>query len=220
MSRKQILIVEDDPEWRDILHELLEKSVEELVIFTAATHNEALKQLRQRQFALVTMDIKLVGSGLAKAGLDVVNHIAIFCKSTKIIVVSAVDLNPTEVRKLFKKYKIVDFFVKDDFDREEFIKMVKEAIEGSADGPRQSPSRPRQRSQVKEAIDESSADGPEDERAALQGELVQRRSNLYKLRKQAAMYAAGETPMRLLNQIEAEKKEIRRIKVMLKNLGG
>ena len=75
MGRKQILIVEDDPKWRDILHESLGKIVEESVIFTAATHDEALKQLRQRQFALVTMDIRLVGSELAKAGLDLVDSV-------------------------------------------------------------------------------------------------------------------------------------------------
>lgn len=60
---------------------------------------------------------------------------------------------------------------------------------------------------------------PEDERAALQKELDQHKRNLYKLREQAAIYAAGATPLHLLNQIEAEEEEIRRIKVALENLG-
>jgi hypothetical protein len=53
------------------------------------------------------------------------------------------------------------------------------------------------------------------EGAALERELAQRKRNLYKLRKQAAIYAAGETPLHLLNQIEAEEMEIRRIEEQL-----
>ncbi len=56
------------------------------------------------------------------------------------------------------------------------------------------------------------------ERAALERELAQRKGNLYKLREQAAIYAAGETPLHLLNQIEAEEMEIRRIEEQLRAL--
>ena len=48
---------------------------------------------------------------------------------------------------------------------------------------------------------------------------MKRRGNLYKLRKQAAICAAGETPLHLLNQIEAEETEIRRIEEQLRALG-
>jgi hypothetical protein len=56
------------------------------------------------------------------------------------------------------------------------------------------------------------------ERAALERELAQRKGNLYKLREQAAIYAAGETPLHLLNQIEAEEMEIRGIEEQLRAL--
>jgi hypothetical protein len=56
------------------------------------------------------------------------------------------------------------------------------------------------------------------ERAALERELAQRKGNLYKLREQAAIYAAGETPLHLLNQIQAEEVEIRRIEEQLRAL--
>jgi hypothetical protein len=56
------------------------------------------------------------------------------------------------------------------------------------------------------------------ERAALERELAQHKGNLYKLRQQAAIYAAGETPLHLLNQIEAEEVEIRRIEKQLRDL--
>jgi hypothetical protein len=56
------------------------------------------------------------------------------------------------------------------------------------------------------------------ERAALERELSQRTRNLYRLREQAVTYAAGETPLHLLNQIEAEEMEIRRIEEQLRAL--
>jgi hypothetical protein len=61
---------------------------------------------------------------------------------------------------------------------------------------------------------------PGDERAALQRELAQHKRNLYKLREQAAIYGAGETPLHLLNQIEAEEEEIRRIEAELGEADG
>jgi hypothetical protein len=57
-----------------------------------------------------------------------------------------------------------------------------------------------------------------DGRMALERELAQRKGNLYKLREQAAIYAAGETPLHLLNQIEAKEMEIRRIEEQLRAL--
>jgi len=56
------------------------------------------------------------------------------------------------------------------------------------------------------------------ERAALERELSQRKRNLYKLREQAAIHAAGEMPLHLLNQIEAEETEIRRVEEQLRGL--
>ena len=54
--------------------------------------------------------------------------------------------------------------------------------------------------------------------SALEQELAQRKRNLYKLRQQAAIYAVGETPLHLLNQIEAEEMEIRHIEEQLRGL--
>ena len=57
-----------------------------------------------------------------------------------------------------------------------------------------------------------------DERAFLKQELVQHKRNLHMLREQAAVFAVGETPLRLLNQIKAEEEEIRRIEAELERL--
>jgi hypothetical protein len=49
-------------------------------------------------------------------------------------------------------------------------------------------------------------------RLGLLPELEQRERNLMKLRQQAALYAAGEVPLHVLNQIEAEERLILEIK--------
>jgi serine/threonine protein kinase len=51
-------------------------------------------------------------------------------------------------------------------------------------------------------------------------ELAKHKRNLYKLRDQRATFARGEEPLSLLNQMEAEEDEIRRIEEELKELGG
>jgi hypothetical protein len=57
-----------------------------------------------------------------------------------------------------------------------------------------------------------------DERAFIKQELAQHKRNLYTLREKAAVYAAGETPLHLLNQIESEEEEVRRIEAELERL--
>jgi len=60
------------------------------------------------------------------------------------------------------------------------------------------------------------------ERAHLEQLLNIHWRNLYKLREQAAIYGSGEVPLRLLNQIESEEWEIRRLQAQLalQNQGG
>lgn len=54
-----------------------------------------------------------------------------------------------------------------------------------------------------------------EEQAYLKRMLLKHRRNLHKLREQAAIYGAGEVPLRLLNQIESEKREIQRLQAQL-----
>ena len=53
---------------------------------------------------------------------------------------------------------------------------------------------------------------------SLKGELVQHQRNLNLLREQAAIFAAGETPLHILNQIEAEKTAIQAVEERLSEL--
>ena len=70
---------------------------------------------------------------------------------------------------------------------------------------------------VKEGEDRLS---PTEERDILEQELAQHKRNLGKLRLKLAQYTTLEAPMHLLNQIEDEEQEIRRIEAELKRLEG
>jgi hypothetical protein len=54
-----------------------------------------------------------------------------------------------------------------------------------------------------------------EQRDMLQQELAQHQRNLARLRSQKAIYAAGEEPLRLLNQIDQEQAEIQRLQAEL-----
>jgi CheY-like chemotaxis protein len=54
---------------------------------------------------------------------------------------------------------------------------------------------------------------------SLEARLTQHRSNLDKLLEQKAIYAAGEEPLSLLNQIEAEERAIAKLEACLAELG-
>jgi hypothetical protein len=58
----------------------------------------------------------------------------------------------------------------------------------------------------------------EEQRTALEDELAQHQRNLARLRAKKAIYAAGEEPLSLLNQIEAEEGEIERVQAELEQL--
>ncbi len=56
---------------------------------------------------------------------------------------------------------------------------------------------------------------PDDERSFLEVELAQHKRNLLRLRQQKSMYGAGEEPLRLLNQIDAEEAAIAELEAKL-----
>jgi hypothetical protein len=49
----------------------------------------------------------------------------------------------------------------------------------------------------------------------LEAELVQHQRNLARLESMRAVYALGETPLHLLNQIDHEEREVKRVQAEL-----
>jgi hypothetical protein len=57
-----------------------------------------------------------------------------------------------------------------------------------------------------------------EQREMLEHELAQHQRNLARLREKKAIYAAGEEPLSLLNQIDAEVQEVARVQAQLEAL--
>jgi hypothetical protein len=66
-----------------------------------------------------------------------------------------------------------------------------------------------------EISDECTEFSVTNDKEAMRQELLQRQSNLNKLKEKEAIYALGETPLYLLNQIEHEEKRITELKTEL-----
>lgn len=60
---------------------------------------------------------------------------------------------------------------------------------------------------------------PDKDQNFLREQLNRHQENLRKLLRQKSIYAAGEEPLHLLNQIAAEQKEIQEIEHKLQNIG-
>jgi hypothetical protein len=59
----------------------------------------------------------------------------------------------------------------------------------------------------------------DENRTAMEQELAQHQRNLNRLKAKKAVYAAGEEPLSLLNQIDAEEREIQRLQAQLNASG-
>jgi hypothetical protein len=116
-------------------------------------------------------------------------------KQTRVIVVSG-HSTMERVKSAFKDYRVHDFFAKQTLKPEEFIRAVEEVLQ---------------------KVGAVCSGGGESIRAkSLQKQLEEHKSNLNKLKEQKATFAKGEEPLRLLNQIEAEEKEIARLEAELR----
>jgi DNA-binding NtrC family response regulator len=206
MPQGRILIIDDDPEWVEILSGFLASFEEQgVLVDSASSRPEAKRKLDRQRFDLVTMDIQLDRCSDSAEGTEeevgtkeelkwLLLLRKCLSKQTRVIVVSGYS-TMERVKTAFRDYKVHDFFAKQTLKPEEFIKAVEEALqEAGAVG----------------------SEGEESIRAkSLRKQLDERQRNLNKLEEQKATFAKGEEPLRLLNQIEAEEREIARLEAEL-----
>jgi two-component system, NtrC family, response regulator HydG len=86
MDAQRILIVDDDPQVRGFLSDLVAKKISSRCT-AVGDGSEALKLLKQESFSLVLLDIKMPGL----SGIDVIKDVMRFSPVTKILVLSAYD---------------------------------------------------------------------------------------------------------------------------------
>ncbi len=126
--KKAVLIVDDDPAWRQLLGDLVE---EEYKVTLAATYNEALNALQKQEppFHVVVTDIQLGQGGTNEEGLSLVAELNRMDKFTKAIVITGQHTSK-RVKKSYRDLKARDYLKKDaPFDEEAFCNTVHEAVE-------------------------------------------------------------------------------------------
>ncbi len=235
MEKPRILIIEDDKRWRDRLKLILEG--EGYSVSTASNFMEARDILDRQSFDLVTVDIKLDHSEGMGSKEDIGPEWEMLLNligRSRGIVISGY-ATPKRVRDAFKRHGAIDFIEKAAFDLREFrdtvrLVLAEKVVSPSAlapvNGAEELTSEVAPGLPVGDAIPAvdglwKDAWGPmslEEERTWLERELGGLKRTLYKLRAQRAIYAPGEVPLRLLNQIEELEEEAQRIEKRLREL--
>jgi thiamine kinase-like enzyme/DNA-binding response OmpR family regulator len=123
-----ILIVEDKESWQDILREA--STVPNSRVKVAGNIDAARDLLKNEFFHLAVIDLSLIGEDSNDMkGMTLSYEIfesGLF-NATKVIMVSAYG-NKQRVREAFRKYEVVDFIPKEDFEPEEFQEQISELL--------------------------------------------------------------------------------------------
>ena len=126
MQETKILIIEDNPGWRDILFEALES--DQYAVESAASTEAGMEALKKPNIKLVIMDLNLIDAEeMNRDGLKLLSFIGIYNPCARAIVLTA---HSRHLREAFRaSYGVFDYLLKQEFDRETFLRIVKSAIE-------------------------------------------------------------------------------------------
>lgn len=117
---KRVLVVEDHPNWQNIIRDLLLQIAGELdckvQVVVVSSFAEASNYIDTTSFDCITVDNELEDGTMANTLLD---RVASLEQRVPVVVISGV-VDPNDVRDFFQDYKIEDFFWKDDFKPKEF----------------------------------------------------------------------------------------------------
>ncbi len=126
--RGNILIVEDNADWRELIAGLLQRdghSVE-----AVASLPEALQHVDDtRDLDLAIVDIRLVEADDAdEQGMQVLAGIRARQPFTRVVMISGHGTMELQ-RRAFRQFNAFDFFRKEEFDSDEFRRTVRDAVE-------------------------------------------------------------------------------------------
>ena len=122
----RILIVEDDPGWRDIYSDILGESGYELQF--AVSYGEARGLLQRARFQAAVVDLHLVSSSDPEENRDGFALLRVAgTRNLPTIVVSALGA-PDDIDRAYDEFGVFSFIEKEAFDRKAFKQIVGEAI--------------------------------------------------------------------------------------------
>ncbi len=136
MRNLRIIVVEDVELWQGILERHITKALEnitdkEYTLEIIPTFAKAYQYLEKRDWDLLVTDIELIDSSSAKKqnlGIQLLG-IAHSKHIPTIVVSGTATVKTHDVRNLFKKYHVCDYFSKSQFDYQEFIEEVKTVLQ-------------------------------------------------------------------------------------------
>jgi DNA-binding NtrC family response regulator len=130
---RDILIIEDDNNWVDLLEEIL--NTEGYTVDIANGLQEAKQSIETRKksdkgpYRLAVTDLQLSQEASPdEEGAALLNTLTNKSPGTDIIIVTSFP-SPRRVRNAFTQYKVKDFFSKNDFDIQDFIQTVRSCFE-------------------------------------------------------------------------------------------
>jgi RNA polymerase sigma factor (sigma-70 family) len=131
-AASHVLIVEDDPRWRDIYDDVL--SDEGYVLHSAISYGEARGWLQREEIALAIVDLHLISSAKPDDNRDGFWMLrAAQQRRIPTIVVSALGA-PDDIDRAYEEFNVFAFVEKEGFDRREFRTMIAEAIHSHLPG--------------------------------------------------------------------------------------
>jgi len=124
MEKAKILIIEDDPGWRELIETTLKEKYE---VSTAKNADEGIVALKKTGIKLVIMDLNLVDEDDAnREGLRLLSSIGLTNPCARAIVLTA---HSGHIRDAFRaSYGVYDYLLKQEFDQSSFVRIVREAI--------------------------------------------------------------------------------------------
>jgi DNA-binding NarL/FixJ family response regulator len=121
----RILIIDDEPEWRERLAESVRAQGHE--VYTAASLESARIQITQIKPDVIVLDMKLRPVGLQ--GYTLLDELDVLQNGPEVIICSARINEPMQVRDLFRGYDIYDFLHKVSYNEAQFVQSVRDAVE-------------------------------------------------------------------------------------------
>lgn len=128
-GRPRILVIENRPDWQEIITEILDD--QGYFWRVAPNAQAALAEMDRENFHLALLDLKLQTNELpmnSSEGWLLLDHLVEAFPKTKILIVSG-RASPADVAQLLTKYPIIGFVEKQRFAREKIIEAVEEATQ-------------------------------------------------------------------------------------------
>jgi DNA-binding NarL/FixJ family response regulator len=126
MEPKDVLVVEDNTQWRELYSDLLVAPA--YTLHFASSYAEARGFLQRGTFALAIIDLNLASSEARQENRDGYRLLqAARQRNVATIVVSGMD-NPDEVDRAYEEHGVFAFVEKALFDRQGFVRLVADAV--------------------------------------------------------------------------------------------